>query len=194
MSARSWVLATMVGAGLVGIPWMWNPTLGQLNFAFIKIGLLAFGGGFTLIPLIQHEVVGRLGGLTTREFIDGVALGQVTPGPIVITATFIGYKIAGFIGAVTSTVAVFFPSFLVLVGIVPHFDRLKRLRVVQPMLRGVLAAFVGLLVFVLYQFARVSLIDWQTWALAAGAFIGLRLNVDLLLIVGVAAVLATLIL
>jgi chromate transporter len=184
----------MVGAGLVGIPWMWNPTLGQLNFAFIKIGLLAFGGGFTLIPLIQHEVVGRLGGLTTREFIDGVALGQVTPGPIVITATFIGYKIAGFIGAVTSTVAVFFPSFLVLVGIVPHFDRLKRLRVVQPMLRGVLAAFVGLLVFVLYQFARVSLIDWQTWALAAGAFIGLRLNVDLLLIVGVAAVLATLIL
>jgi chromate transporter len=167
--------------------------LGQLNLLLMKLGALAFGGGFTLIPLIQQEVVGRLGWLSTREFIDGIALGQVTPGPIMITATFVGYRIAGVVGAVTSTLAVFFPSFLVLIGTVPHFDRIKRLGTVQWMIQGVLAGFIGLLMFVLLQFGQASLVDWKTWGLAAAAFIALWRKVDLLVIIGVAALISILV-
>lgn len=190
MRARGWIVAALVGAALVWGPQLWDPVLGQLNLLLMKLGLLAFGGGFTLIPLIQQEVVGRLGWLSTREFIDGIALGQVTPGPIMITATFVGYRIAGLMGAVASTLAVFFPSFLVLVGTVPHFDRIKRQRTVQWMIRGVLAGFIGLLVFVLLQFGQASLVEWKTWALAAAAFIALWRKVDLLVIVGAAALIS----
>ncbi len=190
MSARGWGIAALVGMGLVFGPHLWDPLLGQLNLLLMKLGVLAFGGGFTLIPLIQYEVVDRLGWLSIREFIDGIALGQVTPGPIIITATFVGYRIAGVVGAVASTLAVFFPSFLVLVGTVPHFDRIKRLWIVQWMIRGVLAGFIGLLVFVLWQFGQASLVDWKTWALAAAAFLALRWKVDLLVIVGVAALIS----
>jgi chromate transporter len=193
MRARGWIVAALVGAALVWGPQLWDPVLGQLNLLLMKLGLLAFGGGFTLIPLIQQEVVGRLGWLSTREFIDGIALGQVTPGPIMITATFVGYRIAGLMGAVASTLAVFFPSFLVLVGTVPHFDRIKRQRTVQWMIRGVLAGFIGLLVFVLWQFGQASLVDWKTWALAAAAFIALWRKVDLLVTVGAAALLSVVI-
>ncbi|MBI3121412.1 MAG: chromate transporter [candidate division NC10 bacterium] len=193
MRARGWIAAVLVGAALVGGPQLWAPVLGRLNLLLMKLGLLAFGGGFTLIPLIQQEVVGRLGWLSTREFIDGIALGQVTPGPIMITATFVGYRIAGVVGAIASTLAVFFPSFLVLVATVPHFDWIKRLRTVQWMIRGVLAGFIGLLVFVLWQFGQASLVDWKTWGLAAAAFIALWRKVDLLVIVGVAALLSILI-
>ena len=193
MKARGWVIAAGIGMALVFGPHFWDPVLGQLNLLLMKLGLLAFGGGFTLIPLIQQEVVGRLGWLSTREFIDGIALGQVTPGPIMITATFVGYRIAGVVGAIASTLAVFFPSFLVLVATVPHFDRIKRLRTVQWMIRGVLAGFIGLLVFVLWQFGQASLVDWKTWALAAAAFTALWRKVDLLMIVSTAALISVLV-
>jgi chromate transporter len=193
MSAWGWGIAAILGIGLAVGPTVWKPVVGQLDWLLMKLGVLAFGGGFTLIPLIQEEVVTRLGWLTTREFIDGIALGQVTPGPIVITATFVGYKMAGVVGAVLSTLAVFFPSFLVLVGTVPHYDRIKRLPVVQWMVKGVLAGFIALLVFVLWQFGRASLVDWKTWGVAAAAFLALRWQADLLIIVGAVAVLSVLI-
>ncbi len=190
MSLWEWGIAAILGIGLTVGPILWDPVLGQLDWLLMKLGVLAFGGGFTLIPLIQAEVVTRFGWLTTREFIDGIALGQVTPGPIVITATFVGYKMAGVVGAVLSTLAVFFPSFLVLVGTVPHYDRIKRLQPVQWMIRGVLAGFIALLVFVLWQFGRASLVDWKTWGLAVAAFLALRWKVDLLVTVGVVALLS----
>jgi chromate transporter len=193
MRARGWIVAALIGAALVWAPQLWAPVLGQLNLLLMKLGVLAFGGGFTLIPLVQQEVVGRLGWLTTREFIDGIALGQVTPGPIMITATFVGYRVSGLVGATVATLAVFFPSFLVLVGTAPHFDRIKRLQIVQWMIRGILAGFIGLLVFVLLQFGQASLVDWKTWALATAAFVALWRKVDLLVIVGAAALASILI-
>jgi chromate transporter len=193
MSAWGWGIAAILGIGLVFGPYVWDPVVGQLDWLLMKLGVLAFGGGFTLIPLIQAEVVTRLEWLTTREFIDGIALGQVTPGPIVITATFVGYKMAGVGGAVLSTLAVFFPSFVVLVGTVPHFDRIKRLPAVQWMIKGVLAGFIALLVFVLWQFGRASLVDWKTWGLATATFLALRWKVDLLVIVGGVAIVSMLI-
>ena len=87
MRARGWGVAALIGVALVGVPWLWDPMLGRLNLLLMRLGVLAFGGGFTLIPLIQYEVVDKFHWVSTKEFLDGIAMGQVTPGPIMITAT-----------------------------------------------------------------------------------------------------------
>ena len=166
------------------------PAAAKLLIVFGAMSILLFGGGYVFIPLIQRIVVDGYGWVSRQEFVDAIAMGQVTPGPIMITATFVGYRVSGLIGATAATFAVFFPSFLVLVGTAPHFDRIKRLRTVQWMIRGVLAGFIALLVFVLWQFGQASLVDWKTWVLAAAAFLALRWKVDLLTIVAVVALLS----
>jgi len=190
MTPRGWVIAAGVAACVLLVPLAFAPVLAQLNLIFMKVDLMAFGGGFTTIPLIQREVVDRFGWVTTREFIDGIALGQVTPGPIVITATFVGYKAGGLVGALLGTIAVFFPSFIVLTSLAPYYDRIKRSRPIQVMVRGILAAFFGMLLLVAYHFGREALVDWKTWGVMAAAWLALWRKVDLLLVVGVGAALS----
>lgn len=192
MTPRGWLVAAGVALVVLVAPLAFAPVLAQLNLIFMKVDLMAFGGGFTTIPLIQREVVDRFGWVSTREFIDGIALGQVTPGPIVITATFVGYKAGGLLGALLGTIAVFFPSFVVLTSLAPHYDRIKRSRPIQVMVRGVLAAFLGMLLLVGYRFGVEALTEWKTWGLMAVAWLALWRQVDLLLIVGVGAVLSVL--
>ena len=192
MTARGWVGASVVAACVLLLPLAFAPALAHLNLTFMKVDLMAFGGGFTTIPLIQREVVDRLGWVSTREFIDGIALGQVTPGPIVITATFVGYKVGGLLGALLGTIAVFFPSFVLLTSLAPHYDRIKRSRYVQVMVRGILAAFLGMLLLVGYRFGQEALREWQTWALMGAAWLALWRKLDLLLVVGVGAILSVL--
>jgi len=186
-------VAALVAVSVLLLPLTFAPRLAQLDLTFMKVDLLAFGGGFTTIPLIQREVVDRFGWLSTREFIDGIALGQVTPGPIVITATFVGYKAGGVLGALLGTIAVFFPSFVVLTTLAPYYDRFKRSRPIQVMVRGILAAFLGMLLLVAYHFGREALVDWPTWGVMAAAWLALWRKVDLLLIVGVGAALSMLV-
>jgi len=190
MTLRGWIVAVAVAACLLVAPLAFAPNLARLNLTFMKVDLMAFGGGFTSVPLIQREVVDRFKWVSTREFIDGIALGQVTPGPIVITATFVGYKAGGLVGALLGTIAVFFPSFLIVTALAPHYDRIKRSRPIQVMVRGILAAFIGLLLFVAYCFAQEALLHWKTWGLMLAAWIALWRKVDLLLIVAVGAVLS----
>ena len=110
--------------------------------------------------------------------MDGIAMGQVTPGPIVITATFVGYRIAGIAGAALATAAVFLPSFLILALVVPHFDRMKTNLYFQRAMRGILASFVGLLLAVTIRFALA--VPWSPVSalLAGAAFIALMLKVE----------------
>jgi chromate transporter len=190
MTFQGRIVAAAIAACLLVAPLAFAPNLARLNLTFMKVDLMAFGGGFTSIPLIQREVVDRFKWVSTREFIDGVALGQVTPGPIVITATFVGYKAGGVVGALLGTIAVFFPSFLIVTALAPHYDRIKRSRPIQVMVRGILAAFIGLLLFVAYRFAQEALVDWKTWSLMAAAWLALWRKVDLLLIVAGGAVLS----
>ena len=149
----------------------------SLNLA--KIGALAFGGGFTAIPLIQYEMVDRFQWLSTKEFLDGIALGQVTPGPILITATFVGYKVSNFSGAIIATVGVFFPSFFILVLLIPYHDRLRGVERVRMMEQGVLGSFIGMLVLVLFNFGRASLIDIPRILMAAAAFFAIHKKISL---------------
>ena len=190
MTPRGRMAAAAVAVCLLVVPLAFAPNLARLNLTFMKVDLMAFGGGFTTVPLIQREVVDRFKWVSTREFIDGIALGQVTPGPIVITATFVGYKVGGLLGALLGTIAVFFPSFLIVTTLAPYYDRIKRSRPIQVMVRGILAAFIGMLLLVGYRFAQEAMVDWRTWGLMLAAWIALWMKVDLLLVVGVGVVLS----
>ena len=125
----------------------------------LRIDLFAFGGGFASLPLMFHEVVNAMGWMDGKTFMDGIALGQVTPGPIIITATFVGYLVRGFPGALVATAAIFTPSFVVLVAATPVFDRLKSAKYFSGTTRGILASFVGLLFYMTIRFALA--VPWE---------------------------------
>jgi chromate transporter len=156
-----------------GVCYLIDSKITYLSLSLSKIGALAFGGGFTTIPMIQYEVVDRFNWLSTKEFLDGIALGQVTPGPILITATFIGYKVSGFLGASMATFGIFFPSFFILILLIPYHDRLKGVETVRTIERGILGSFIGMLGLVLYNFGRTALIDIPSIVLAGAAFFAL---------------------
>ena len=143
------ILACAVVAGL----YFADRKLYHLAALMLRIDLFAFGGGFASLPLMFHEVVNVKGWLDGKTFMDGIALGQVTPGPIVITATFVGYLVRGFPGALVATLAIFTPSFVVLVAVTPFFDRLKSAKYFSGTTRGILASFVGLLFYMTIRFA-----------------------------------------
>jgi chromate transporter len=163
-----------------------DPKITALSLNLSKIGALALGGGFPAIPLIQYEMVDRFQWLTTKEFLDGIALGQVTPGPILITATFIGYKVSNVLGATMATLGIFFPSFFILVLLIPYHDRLKGIEKVQMMEQGILGSFIGMLALVLFNFGRTSLVDMPRILMAAAAFyaISKKVNLSYILLAG----------
>jgi chromate transporter len=138
------------------------PVLWNLFYNFFKIGMFGFGGGYTVIPLIQKQVVEELGLVTFNEFRDGIAMGQITPGPVFITTTFIGFKVAGLAGAIVSTIASYSPSLIAVVTMGKILLRIKHKKVVQAFIKGILSGFIGLLLIVVIQFGINSLINWQT--------------------------------
>ena len=164
---------------LPALAYLADPMITTLSLSLAKIGAIAFGGMFTGIPLMQYELVDRLGLLSTKEFIDGIALGQVTPGPILITATFVGYKVANFLGAAMATLGMFAPSFFILVLLIPYHDRLQGVEKVKMMEQGVMSAFIGMLAVVLYNFGRTSLVDIPSILIALGAFLALYKKIAL---------------
>jgi chromate transporter len=163
----------------LALSYLVDPKITSLSLNLSKIGALAFGGGFTAIPLIQYEMVDRFQWLSTKEFLDGIALGQVTPGPILITATFVGYKVANLLGAFMATVGVFFPSFFILVLLIPYHDRLRGVERVRMMEQGVLGSFIGMLALVLFNFGRTSLVDIPRILMAAAAFLAIYKKISL---------------
>lgn len=110
---HSIICIVMASVGLAGL-YSTDSKLFSLAALLLKIDIMAFGGGFAALPLMFHEIVNVRGWLDSKTFMDGIALGQVTPGPIVITATFIGYLVGGLVGGVVATVAMFTPSFAIL--------------------------------------------------------------------------------
>lgn len=170
-----------------------SPHLGGLALVCMKVDALAFGGGFASVPLMFHELVEVRPWLEAKTFMDGIALGQVTPGPIVVTAAFVGYRVGGLAGALVATVGIFLPSFALVVGAAPWFGRLRARAWFVPALHGAMLSFVGLLVFVTGQFAGA--VQWSVGSgvLAALSFVALRAGIDVLWVVlasGAAAALA----
>jgi chromate transporter len=172
------LLAVLILGGFL-FTYVWDPRLASLCFILSKIGSLAFGGGFTAIPMIQYEVVDRFNWLTTKEFLDGLLMGQVTPGPILISSTFLGYKVSGLLGAFLATIGVFFPSFFILVLLIPYHDRLRGMKTVRIIEQGILGSFIGMLGLVLYNFGRATFVDIPSIIFTVAAFVALLKKVGL---------------
>lgn len=162
MDIATLLILLSIGTGLF---WLTHSLYWSLFSTFSQIGAIAFGGGFTTIPLIQHIVVDGHQWLSLAEFRDGIAIGQITPGPVFITAAFIGYKVAGWLGAFVSTIAIFLPSLLLMVILGRFHEQVKQQKLVRVVIKGFLAGFIGIIASVALQFGEKSLINWQTWAI-----------------------------
>jgi chromate transporter len=134
------------------ILFMVNKNYFTLATMMLRIDLFSFGGGLAAMPMMYHELVDLFGWFDEKTFMDGVILGQVTPGSIIIAATFFGYMHFGIIGSIIATVCVFTPSFMILMGIIPFFDKLKSYPQFNKVINGILCSFVGLLAVVTYRF------------------------------------------
>jgi chromate transporter len=184
-------LTLLVLAILVGGLWYLDPKLGLMASTFFKIALVAFGGGYAMIPILQWDLVDHLRWLTRQQFLDGILLGFVTPGPIIITATFVGYWVKGLLGAIVATLSIFLPPILIIIFLTPFYQRVKEAKMMRPVIQGILDALVGMLVLVTVQMGLAALTDLKSLGLMAAASLALIVfKVNLLWIVAAAACLS----
>jgi chromate transporter len=155
------VLPMAVGAGALS-----GLTLPSLFWVFFKTGSVLFGSGYVLLAFLRADLVQRLGWLTEAQLIDAIAVGQVTPGPVFTTATFIGYVLAGPSGALVATAGIFLPAFLFVALSGPLVPRLRASPVAGAFLDGVNVASLALMAVVTLQLGRAALVDAPTVVLA----------------------------
>jgi chromate transporter len=144
-----------------------------LSAIFLRMGSVTFGGGLVMVPLIESEVVNNHHWLTHQEFADAFALGQITPGPVLITATFVGYRVAGTLGALVATISIFLPAFLMTIAAASSLKRFRSNEQVQSFLRGVAPAVVGLLVAAALSVGRAGIHTWVGLAIMIIAIVTL---------------------
>jgi chromate transporter len=156
------VLATEGQTGLI-----------DLALFFFGVGAFTFGGGLSMLAFMQDQVVNQLHWLTDREFLDGLALGQLTPGPILMVAAFVGYKLFGIVGALVAALAIFLPSFLLMLSILPWMAKIKEWRWMKAALKGIGPAVIGLLIVALVQMLPAAVTDVFTGVLMLAAVAGL---------------------
>ncbi len=156
-SPRTKVLAILPpAAGLAAI-------LGSIGATFLKIGLVFFGGGFVLLPLLHDRLVTDLRWLSAREFLDGVAISNLTPGPIAVLATFAGYRAGGVFGAVVATIAIFTPGVGLMMFLSRQYERYRDDRRVRRFLTGVNPAVTGLVLSAAVLLGRTAMTSWRAW-------------------------------
>jgi chromate transporter len=144
-------------------------SLTSLFWVFLKIGSVLFGSGYVLLAFLRADLVERLGWLSEAQLIDAVAVGQITPGPVFSTATFIGYVLAGPAGAAVATIGIFLPAFVFVALSGPLIPRLRASPVAAAFLDGVNAASLVLMAVVTLQLARAAFVDLPTVALGAAS-------------------------
>jgi chromate transporter len=175
-----WDFMSLVVAGAIIVMILISShALASLFLSFSQIGLFSFGGGYAAIPLMQHQMVDQLQWLTLHEFRDGIALGQITPGPVSTVAAFVGYKLAGLIGAFVSVVAIFLAPVGTMIALSSVHAKVRRMKLTRVVIKGFSTGFMGLLLAVTLQFALKSLVGWETWLVfAVSLFVMLRTKKD----------------
>jgi chromate transporter len=188
------VALLFIGAGLIGVAWYGGPfgrppssatlaiappmvmaasappiaggVIGKLFLFFLKAGALTFGSGLVIVPFLEKGLVQEYAWLDPRQFLVAVAIGMISPGPVVITATFVGYLVAGFWGSVTATVGIFLPSFLFVLIAAPLLARHRRNAYVQGFVKGAYAAAIGTILGASFLLGRIAIGDWLTALIA----------------------------
>jgi chromate transporter len=162
--------------------------LGQLSAFFLKAGSLTFGSGLVIVPFLEKGLVQQYGWLDGREFLVAVAVGMMSPGPVVITATFVGYLVAGFWGSLVSTISIFLPSFILILVVAPILVRHRGNANVQGFVKGAYAAAIGTILGACVLLGKIAIGDWLTALIAAGSLAVLfRWKVSNPLLVGITA-------
>jgi chromate transporter len=162
------------------------PILGKLLAFFLKAGSLTFGSGLVIVPFLEKGLVQRTGWLNEREFLVAVAIGMISPGPVVITATFVGFLVAGFLGATVATVGIFLPSFLFVLIAAPILIRHRTNPDVRGFVKGAYAAAIGTIFGACILLGRIAIGDWLTATIALVSLLALfrwKLNNPLLIAV-----------
>jgi len=183
----SWVPLTTIVPLLAALS---EDRLARLFLFWLKTGAVLFGSGMVLFALIKDDVVTRYGWLTAQQFLDAIVVGQMTPGPVLSSATFIGYLVEGLPGALVATAGVFLPAFVIVALIGPRMERLRRSPVAQAFLRGVNAAVVALIMAVAVAIFRTAIVDAWTGAilvLSLAALLRFKVDALWLVLVGAAA-------
>jgi chromate transporter len=179
VGAGGWATAEVAGTDQI--------SLGRLFLVFLEVGAFLYGSGYVLVAFLQHDLVDQLGVLTQDQLLDAVAIGQLTPGPVFTTATFVGYVLGGLPGAVVATFAIFLPAFVFVAAVTPLVRRVRDRMWTAALLDGVIAAALGLMAGVTLQLSRVALVDLFTVGVAAGAALLMwrtRVNSAWLLLLG----------
>ena len=159
-------LAVVPAAWLTGLHGTAAPDmLGVLLIYFAKAGALVFGSGLAIVPFLHGGVVRDMHWLTERQFLDAVAVSMITPGPVVITVAFIGYLMAGPLGAIAAAIGVFLPAYLIVVAVAPSFRRIARNTALRAVVDGVTAAATGAIAGAVIVLGRRAITDWSTLAL-----------------------------
>lgn len=140
------LLAGLGGGGAAGSHGVWD-----VAWFFLKVGAVTFGGGLSIIAFIQDQVVNQFHWITPQEFIDGLAIGQLTPGPIIMVAAYVGYKVAGVAGGAAAALAIFLPSFALMLSILPFLDRVRSLAWIKAAMKGISPAVIATLAVTIVQ-------------------------------------------
>lgn len=142
----------------------------SIAWIYLRIGCMFVGGGYVLIPLLNHIMVEQYRWLNLKEFLDGVALSQLTPGPLAMLATFTGFRVGGFTGGLVATVAIFIPCTVMMLVVGRYYDRLKDIDIIKKVLDGLLPAVVGLIAAAAWNLGAASLSGYRELILLAIGF------------------------
>ena len=218
-ASRRWGLAAVAAVLAVGVARVWlapstglllagaatdtaslaAPGLGRLGVFFFKAGAFTFGNGLPILAVVEDHVVRQFRWLTAQEFIDGLALGQLTPGPVITPlAAFVGYRVAGVAGAAVSAAAMFLPSFALVLAVLPFFERLRKIGWIAAALKGLSPAVIGMTTVTLVQMLPHAVVDVLTALLLVGTVAAMVVRgvgpLPVLAVGAVVGVLATLVL
>lgn len=159
----------------------------KIFFSFLKIGAFSFGGGYAVVSFIQKEIIQNKGWLDTKEFVDIVAIAEMTPGPIAVnSSTYVGYKVAGFLGALLGTLGVLLVPTLLALIVSIYFNKFKHLKWVKWILKGIRPAVLGIIATACFTIGKVSFTDYKSMIIGILIFLGVykfKLNPILAIII-----------